>query len=157
MGYEILRGAMNPCNSCRESKAKKEPIPNISERKPSSMPNQLMFLDLATVKKPRKWTTMKKISKPVWRLIVDDYSELEFWDFCETKDSMAEPTCELIHLWREAKLPVKVIRYDNAGESKVLQQRLRSKDWKINTIKSYTSVEQSSEKKFDTITGWKWW
>ena len=54
LGYEILRGAMNPCNSCRESKAKKEHIPKISERKPSLMPNQLMFLDLATVKKPRK-------------------------------------------------------------------------------------------------------
>ena len=59
--------------------------------------------------------------------------------FFETKDSMAEPTCELIHLWREAKLPVKVIRYDNAGESKVLQQRLRSKDWKINTKFQYRS------------------
>ena len=53
LGYVIIRGSMNPCNACREAKAKKEPIPKISSRTPSIMPNQLMFLDLATVKKPR--------------------------------------------------------------------------------------------------------
>ena len=91
------------------------------------MPNQLMFLDLSTVKKPRKCTTVKRISKPVWRLIVYDYSELRFGDFYETKDSMVEPTFELINLWREAKLPVKIIRCDNSGENKVQQQRLQNK------------------------------
>ena len=74
------------------------------------MPNQSMFLDLATVKKPRKCTTVKIISKPVQRLIINDYSEFRVGDFYETKDSMVEPTFELIHLWREAKLPVKIIK-----------------------------------------------
>ena len=128
LGYEITRGAMNPCHSCREAKAKKEPTAKQSGRIPSLIPNQLMFLDLATVKKPRKCTTIRKISKPVWRLIVDDYSELGFGEFYNTKDAMVEPTCELIHLWKEAKLPIKVIRCDNAGENKVLQQRLQSSD-----------------------------
>ena len=44
-----------------------------------------MFLDSATVKKPRKCTTGKRIRKPMWRLIVDDYSELGFGDFYESK------------------------------------------------------------------------
>ena len=128
LGYEITKRADKTCHSCREAKAKKEPISKISDRQPSVMPNQLMFLDLSTVKKPRKCTTIKTLSKPVWRLIVDDYSELGFGDFYATKDAMVEPTCELIHMWKEAKLPVRVIRCDNAGENKVLQQRLQSSD-----------------------------
>lgn len=63
LGYEIIRGSMDPCQSCREAKAKKEPIAKQSGRKPSLIPNQLIFLDLATVKKPRKCTTVRKLSK----------------------------------------------------------------------------------------------
>lgn len=32
LGYKISRGSMKLCPQCRESKAKKEPIPKISEK-----------------------------------------------------------------------------------------------------------------------------
>ena len=53
LGYKIIRGSMNPCNDCREANAQKEPITKVSNRKPSTEPNELMFMDSATVKKRR--------------------------------------------------------------------------------------------------------
>ena len=47
------------------TKVKKEPIVKISDRIPRILPNQLVFLHLATRKKPKKCTTMKKLTKPV--------------------------------------------------------------------------------------------
>ena len=64
LGYELSRGTMKPCNSCREAKAKKEPIPKVSERLPNKVPNQLVFLDISTVKKPAAITTLKGLTKP---------------------------------------------------------------------------------------------
>ena len=58
LGYKIMRGSMDPCNHCREAKAQKEPITKISNRQPSTEPNELMFMDSATIKKPRKCTTI---------------------------------------------------------------------------------------------------
>ena len=98
LGYDIQKGTIKPCVSCNESKAKKKPIPSISKREPSTIPNQLVFLDISTVKQPANVTTLKGLTKPNWRLIVDDYSELANGAFFEQKDGMVEPTCELFHL-----------------------------------------------------------
>ena len=54
LGYEVLRGTMNPCNSYRESKIKKEPIPKISERKPSIMPNHVNVSGLGNYKETKQ-------------------------------------------------------------------------------------------------------
>ena len=149
---------MNPCNHCREAKAQKEPIAKVSDRKPSTKANELIFMDSATIKKPRKCTTIKKLTKPIWNLLVDDYSELGFDGFYDTKDGIVEPTCELLHQWKQDGKPVKSIRCDNAGENRSLQARLQSKDWKMNIKFQYTAratPQQNSpvEKKFHTITG----
>ena len=93
LGYTIQRGTRTPCLPCREAKAKKEPIPKISDRKLSTMPSELMFLDIATIKKPKQCTTVKTLTKPNWRLIVDDMSELAFGSFFKSKNGMVEPTC----------------------------------------------------------------
>ena len=43
---------MKPHTSCKEARAKKEPSPKISERKTSAIPNEIVFLDISTIKKP---------------------------------------------------------------------------------------------------------
>ena len=108
---------MKPCPQYREPKAKKEPIPRISERKTSTILNKLIFFDISTVKKSSTITTIKALTKPNWRLVVDDFSELPFGDFFETKDDMVEPTCEIFHLWEQAGKPVKVIRWTTIERS----------------------------------------
>ena len=72
----------------------REPVAKVGKREPSSYPNELVFLDVFTIKKPQSYNEVKKINKPVWRLIVDDYSGLAFSEFYYTKDGMVEPTCE---------------------------------------------------------------
>ena len=91
-------------------------------------------------------------------MIVDDYSELANGDFFDPKDGMVRPTCELFHLWKQAGMPVKVLRCDNGGENYILRKRLRSSDWKMNVQFQFTAratPQQNSpvEKKFDTLAG----
>ena len=49
---------------------------------------------------------------------------IQLEEIYETKNVVVDPTCKLFHLWKGAGKPVKVIRCDNAGENKVLQERL---------------------------------
>lgn len=63
LGYVILKGSMNLCYYCRESKPKKQ-----------QNAKSTFLLNLGTEKKPRKCSTVKRLTQPVWRLIVDDYT-----------------------------------------------------------------------------------
>ena len=59
LGYKISWGSMKPHTSCKEARAKKEPSPKISERKTSAIPNEIVFLDISTIKKPSSVTTIQ--------------------------------------------------------------------------------------------------
>jgi hypothetical protein len=63
--------------------------------------------------------------------MVDEQTQLKFSGFFHTKDAMIEPTCEQFHKWRQAKLLVKFVRMDGAGENKKLKDRSVTKDWKL--------------------------
>ena len=54
LGYEIKGGEIEPCNSYREVKAKKEAIPKDIDQDTSIVPNQLIWLDMSTLKKKHK-------------------------------------------------------------------------------------------------------
>jgi hypothetical protein len=51
--------------------------------------------------------------------------------FNAKKYGMVEPTCELIKKLKNMKIKIKILRMDNAGENKLLQQRCESKDWQF--------------------------
>ena len=76
-----------------------------------------------------EYATVKKIkdgpnvSKPNWRIMVDEKTNLKFSDVFQTKNGMVEPTCEQLNKWKQARRPVKFIRLDNAGENKLLKPR----------------------------------
>ena len=40
MGYNITKGALPPCVSCREAKAKREHLPPVEDRIKCSQPNE---------------------------------------------------------------------------------------------------------------------
>ena len=52
---------------------------------------------------------------------------------------MVEPVCEKFQLWKGAGMPIKILRMDNSGENKKLQQRLESSDWELNPEIEYTA------------------
>lgn len=86
----------------------------------------------------------------------DEYLELKFCSLHKAKDKMFEQICELFNVWRQNNKSVEIVLCDNAGENIKLQNRLKSKIWKLNVHFEFTSrstPQQNSlaEKAFDTI------
>jgi hypothetical protein len=63
------------------------------------------------------------VTKPNWRIMVDERTGMKFSNFYAAKTGMVEPTCKMWHKWKTIGSGVKACRLDNAGENKVLQQR----------------------------------
>ena len=64
---------------------------------------------------------------------------IKFGSFHNAKNEMVEPVCEQLYRWKQNGLGIEVIRCDNAGENKLLQQRCNSKDWKLNIEFEFTA------------------
>lgn len=84
-------------------------------------------MDLSKIQVPKKLASeIKSNPKPFWRLAVDEKSGMPFSAFYTTKRGMVEPMCELLHQWCESGKDTNVIRCDNAGENKLLEERLEA-------------------------------
>jgi hypothetical protein len=83
-----VTGIMNPCDACAAGKAKQKNVPKIKEYEENDNLNRV-FLDIATIK-PGK--DQPKPLKPVWRIMVDERTQLKFSDFFQRKNEMVEPT-----------------------------------------------------------------
>jgi hypothetical protein len=94
-----------------------------------------MDLDISTVKDKKG---EPKITKNNWRIMVDESTNLKISHFYAKKDGMVEPTCELIKKLKNMEIEIKILRTDNAGENKLLQQRCESKDWQFAINYEYT-------------------
>jgi hypothetical protein len=70
--------------------------------------------------------------------MVDESTNLKISHFYAKKDGMIEPTCELIKKLKNMEIEIKILRMDNAGENKLLQQRCESKDWHFAIHYEYT-------------------
>ena len=63
---------------------------------------QRIFIDISSVKN-REFSELEQTSRPYWRILVDEKTQLKFSDFYETKIGMVEPTCELFSRWSAMK------------------------------------------------------
>ena len=52
---------------------------------------------------------------------------------------MVEPTCVKFNKWKQAGIPVKIVRCDNGGENVKLEKRSKSAEWKLNLTFEYTA------------------
>jgi hypothetical protein len=64
---------------------------------------------------------------------------------------MCEPTCELIKKLKDMDIEIKIIRMDNAGEKKLLQQRCESKDWQFAMKYEYTGIDTPQHNRMDEL------
>jgi hypothetical protein len=112
-------------------------VPKVSAHQVTTADKPRVFLDITTVKSPPDGP---RVTKPNWRIIVDERIQIKFSDFYETKNGMVEPTCQLFQRWKDAGKEVRFLRMDNAGENKSLQQRCESADWKFNITCEYTAA-----------------
>ena len=120
LGWTLMRGSA-PCQSCAELKAKQKSVPKESEGEKATEPNGRVFQDLATVKAPEK--SGIRVGRPNWQMIVDEHTEMKFSAHHETKSAIVEPTCRKFKKMEDlAGKPVKILRQDNAGKNKKLQE-----------------------------------
>ena len=59
--------------------------------------------------------------------------------FCTTKDGMVEPTCQQLKKFERAGMGVEVLRMDNAGENKLLANRMKCLEWDLGVEIEYTA------------------
>jgi hypothetical protein len=136
LGWELTKGTLGVCEPCTEEKAKQKSLPRHPDMPPLTKNESRIYLDITTIKKTKNGP---KVYKGNWRIMVDERTQLRFSDFFDTKNGMVEETCEQLHRWKESGQGAKIIRLDNAGENKLLQQRSQSADWKLNITYEFTA------------------
>ncbi len=124
-----------PCEVCAAGKAKQKNVLKETEHEPAEKGTNQIFLDIASVKKPKKGPN---VMKPNWCIMVDEHTGMKFSDFFETKDGMVEPTCMQWHHWKDVELSVKYVRLDNADKNKKLKTHSESTDWKLDIEYEFT-------------------
>lgn len=137
LGWELKPGEMGVCESCTIAKAKQKNVVKASKHVPAEKPNERIYLDIATIKKPEGSFPMS--TNNVWRIMVDECTQMKITDFFPSKSGMVEPTCAKLNKWKQAGMPVKYIRMDNAGENKKLKERADSSDWKLGINFEFTA------------------
>jgi hypothetical protein len=150
-GVTLTRGTLGPCEACTIAKAKQKNIPKHANSHVVAQEanKRRIFLDIASIKpNPQGW----KSPNPNWRMSVDEHSTLKVSHFFPTKNAMVEPTCELLHKWKNNGKTVKYLCMDtNAGGNKILQQRAASKDWKLDLTCKFTARNTPQQNHTDEL------
>jgi hypothetical protein len=122
LGWELTKVTLSVCEPCTEAKAKQKNLPrHPGDTPPSSTKDKSrIYLDIANIKKTKNGP---KVYKGNWRIMVDERTQLKFSDFFDTKIVMVEEMCEQLHRWKQSGRGTQLIRLDNSGENKLLQQR----------------------------------
>jgi hypothetical protein len=74
----LLTESWKPCEACAAGKAKQKNVPKESEHKLADKDANRIFLDIATVKKLKNGPN---VTKPNWRIMVDERTGMKFSDF----------------------------------------------------------------------------
>jgi hypothetical protein len=105
MGW-VLSGKWKPCESCATVKAKQKNVPKESKHQAATKGENHIFLNIVTVKKAKDGPN---VTKPNWRIMVDERTGLKFSDFFEAKKGMIVLTCAQWHWWKTVGLTVKYL------------------------------------------------
>jgi hypothetical protein len=135
IGMKLIKGGMGTCLACTIGKAKQKNVKKKIEGIKRKEPGGRMYLDSSTVKDKKGEPNITKIN---WRIMVDESTNLKISQFYAKKDGICEPTCELIKNLKDMEIEIKILRMDNAGENKLLQQICESKDWQFAMKYEYT-------------------
>ena len=118
------------------AKAKQKNVPKVSEHIPHKESNGRIYLDISTVKKPKNIEV--NVTKRNWCIMVDEKTGLKSSLFTETKDGMVDKACKRFNMWKQDGKEVKIVRCDDAGENKKLEETANGKEWQLNIKFEYT-------------------
>ena len=138
LGWQLVKGSWQVCQSCAEAKAQQKNVPKESSSEKATEPNGRLFHDLATIKPPKKSDI--EVSRPVWQILTDEYTGIKFSAFHSKKSDIIESTPrKIVQLEGIVQKPVKIIRQDNAGENKKMMERAMSAEWHLTIKAEYTA------------------
>ena len=89
-GFKITRGTLGPCEACAAGKAKQKNVVKKSEHIPGTKSNERIFLDISLVRAKKNMKIV--VTKPNWRIMVDERTQMKWSHFFKTKKGMVEPT-----------------------------------------------------------------
>ena len=55
------------------------------------------------------------VTKPQWLIVADKRTEMKWSRLFDTKNGMVDHVSRQFHKWKDAGIPVKIVRCDNAG------------------------------------------
>ena len=165
VGIELNRKPTITCEACAQAKSRRKNLPTRQKTIYNEVfdgekvkINERISLDLSKIAMPKDLdTNAPQIRNPQWCMMVDQATGRKHSRFYAGKNKMVQPTCEYIQAWKDQGKPVSIIRCDNAGENKLLQQTLKTSKWKLGNIKfEFTAArtpQQNArvEKGFETI------
>jgi hypothetical protein len=82
----------------------------------------------------------EKGSSKIWDLTVDELTGIPFTGIYNKQNEFIESMCQCIQAQTARGYPVLIMRQDNAGENKTLENRLQSADWKLHMKMEYTAA-----------------
>ena len=126
---------MQPFSACAEAKARQKNLPRrILSRQVvrmnvpiSSEVNGKVNLDISTIKAPKG--VKVTVTRPQWRMLTGQRTQMKFSAFYQKKSDMVEHTCKIFKRWKQKGYPVRTIRCDNVGENIALEKRSSSAIW----------------------------
>ena len=135
LNLNVKPGTMETCWLCTVAKAKQKNVVQFSLHKKSQVPGERVFQDLSSMQPPARVAALPRENR---RIIVDECTHFKVSHLFHRKDQMAEANCELLKAWKDIGIITKFIRMDNAGENKLFEQRVNSKDWQLGLQVEYT-------------------
>ena len=156
MGWKITRPKGYVCYNCTSSKARQKSVPKKSTHQISEESNNRVFLHILTVKGPKKEKIF--VPKPQWCLKVDEKTQMGFSEFLGKKNDIVVPSSVQFTKWKNANMPVKYVRCDNAGENKKLEEMVNGSTYNLGIEFEYTARNTPQqnhlvELKFPAIAG----
>jgi hypothetical protein len=100
----ILTGSSKVCKACVEGKAQQKNIIVKAKKGSNSVQSGRIHLFISSV---RNHNYEDSTSKPYWRIIVDERTQMKFSDFFASKNGMVEPTCQLVQNLRNTGKDIK--------------------------------------------------
>jgi Integrase core domain. len=137
LNWNIVRGALPPCRDCVAGKARQRNVPKESDHVPTGQVNGRLYLDVSTIRGTSEHPV--PVTNQVWLIKVDEATQMKFSTFHSSKNAIVESSCEQFKLWKQQGRAVKIIRCDNAGENKLLEQRANSVAWQLGISFEYTA------------------
>ena len=107
------------CATCTAGKTKQKLLKKVSIPDPDDEKDGYRaYLAISTIKKNEKYLITLNPSQRM--IVVGTQLQLKFSHFYKSKDAMVEPTCELLHHWKQNERKIHKLHMDNAGENKKL-------------------------------------